>query len=251
LAEIVDEAHEDQRRHLDELMTPLDPHGRPSPGARIADVSALPTTTLQGYLGEILAGIVAENYDPHGREWTVPGFTFRFDQDAETQMIRYFQGEDPVATFGRHGTDCLAFSLDESGDVDAYLACEGKCTTDHRKALIDTGHKQLSTADSPAADVLRLIQVLDANRSSEAARWASILQAWLLKGGELSGIERCDLLLYVCGRGPKPPRESWIHRTTPSVEYTGKRRFEAAEAHVARIKRLVAHCYPGHRPRDG
>jgi hypothetical protein len=130
LAEIVDEAHCDQRASISALLQPLDPEGRPSPGARRVELSVLHSITLPGYLGEILAGVVAENYDPHERSWEVPGFTFRFDQEAETQIIRYLCGGEPVATFGRHGHDCLAFSFD--GDaIDAYLACEGKCSTAH------------------------------------------------------------------------------------------------------------------------
>ena len=52
----------------------------------------LETSVLQGYLGELLAGLIAENYAPHGRRWIVPAFLFRGHQAAfqalERQLIQ-------------------------------------------------------------------------------------------------------------------------------------------------------------------
>lgn len=251
LASIVDEAHRDQRACLAALLEPLDPEGRPSPGAGLVDLSVLHTITLQGYLGEILAGVLAENYDSHGRSWEVPGFTFRFDQEAETQIVRYLCGQDTVAAFGRHGHDCLAFSFDDAGGIDGYLACEGKCSAGHNSALINRGHQQLGGGDATTADILRLLQVLNASETPPSRDWASAFQAWLLSAPGIPDAERCDLLVYLCGKSPQPPRKTWMSTTTPSEKYTGGRKLEAAEAHISRIGPLVVTCYPGHVLRHG
>src|SRR4051794_21126177 len=58
LAGIVDAAHADQRAHCARLLAPLDPTGSPTPGERLVDLAVLATSTLQGYLGEVLAGVV-------------------------------------------------------------------------------------------------------------------------------------------------------------------------------------------------
>ena len=246
LASIVDEAHRDQRACIKALLEPLDPDGRASPGAGLVDLSVLHSVTLQGYLGEILAGVVAENYDPHNRIWEVPAFTFRFDQDAETQIVRSLAGHDSSATFGRHGHDCLAFSFDEAGGVDGYLACEGKCSAGHSSGLINKGHEQLGTGDAPTADILRLLQVLGASQAPSARDWKSAFQAWLLSAPGIPAPERFDLLVYLCGRSPQPPRITWMSAATPRARYKGGREFEAVEAHIPNIGPLVMTCYPGH-----
>ena len=66
-----------RRERLERLMrTSLDPA---TPGPRGSERSglhdALDTITLQGYL-RVLAGLVAENHEPHGRQWTVATFLF-------------------------------------------------------------------------------------------------------------------------------------------------------------------------------
>lgn len=77
LAALAEEAHRDARQRLERLIgISLDPiPNGTSPDWHYPE--GLQTSVLQGYLGELLAGLIAENYQPHGRAWVVPAFLFR------------------------------------------------------------------------------------------------------------------------------------------------------------------------------
>ena len=82
LRALTEEAHRDARERLEMLigilLDPLQsapPDWRPYP-------DGLHTSALQGYMGEVLAAVVAENYQPHEQPWTVPAFLFRGHQAA-------------------------------------------------------------------------------------------------------------------------------------------------------------------------
>src|SRR5262245_54511535 len=63
LQQRVKAAHADVRRHLEQLFAiPLDPRGHKDvlPGYP----GKLPDRTLKGYLGEVMAGVVAEEFSP-------------------------------------------------------------------------------------------------------------------------------------------------------------------------------------------
>ena len=90
LAHAVDRAHHDAKTYLaDVFATTLDPFGEDQLAKDYP--SQLKTLTLQGYLGEIFAGLYAENYAPHGVRWEVPAFLFRFSDAAIEGLDRRLQ----------------------------------------------------------------------------------------------------------------------------------------------------------------
>ena len=142
-------------------LNPLDPGPREggSPPLRYPD--DLATTTLQGYLGEVFAGLIAENFDPHHLAWSVPAFLFRTHSVAAQTLERRRQLGGPATPIpGRTGDDALAFAKDPDGRIVAWLFGEAKCTHDHDSALINAGHEQLSAAVYRPVDLTALIDIL-------------------------------------------------------------------------------------------
>jgi hypothetical protein len=144
----VQEAHEDARRYLRKALIPLDPlESGPKCDPCENYPSGLPLSTLKGYFGEIVAGLIAEYFNPIGEAgWKVPAFLFRFHQAAFHQLERARQtGDDVRGSIGRLGDDCLAFRRDNDGHIVRALFCEGKCTHDHDAGQISDGHEKLSS----------------------------------------------------------------------------------------------------------
>ena len=109
LKALVSDAHEDARKRLRALVGPThDPLGAgltkdPADGYP----ERLHIQTLKGYFGEILAGIVAENFNPFGmKDWEVPAYLFRFHHVAFEQLEMMGQTGAPAGLVpGRTGDD--------------------------------------------------------------------------------------------------------------------------------------------------
>jgi len=247
LADLVREAHRDARERLEDLtgrsLDPLDP-ARPAPQPPYPD--ALETTTLQGYLGEVMAGLVAENYGPHGRRWRVPAFLFRGHFSAFQALERARQRGEPVgATPGRTGDDALAFELDGDGAVIAWLYGEAKCTADHDAGLIGDGHEKLSAPDWLPIDLAQLIDVLERQATVESKKWADALRV-LNFVSEADAPSRLDMLVYVCGRRPThAARTTWMSTSSPHTKYTASKPLAAVEVQFDDFASMLATVYPG------
>lgn len=245
LQALVKKAHQGALHRLQEAVgTSLDPmatsanEGVPAPGSNYPH--DLHTTTLQGYMGEIVAGLIAENFEPLEREWDVPAFTFRgHDQAIHHLEERRLLGVAAHPIPGKSGNDCLAFQK-EDDQIIAFLTCEAKCTHDHRSALITEGHEQLSANNTRIpVDLIQLIEIL---RSMDEQQWADALSALLITAAEESP-EHCDLFVYVCGRGRKNG-EPWMN--SKNENYRAKRELEAAELPLSEFDRVLEAAYPGH-----
>src|ERR1039458_976898 len=85
----------------------LNPLGDSEAGGGLTYPDHLHTSTLQGYLGEIIAGVAAENFEPHDRAWEVPAFLFRNHTPAFQALERRRQLGGPARPIpGRTGDDC-------------------------------------------------------------------------------------------------------------------------------------------------
>jgi hypothetical protein len=247
LARLVREAHRDARERLERLtsrsLDPLDPSRLPGHPSFPDD---LETTTLQGYLGEVLAGLVAENYLPHGRQWQVPAFLFRGHLSAFQALERARQQQTPVgATPGRTGDDALAFEVDEDGAVTSWLFGEAKCTARHDAGMIADGHEKLSAPDWLPIDLAQLIDVLESRDDVEARRWADALRSLNFATPD-SAPPRFDMLLYACGQKPaSASRDSWMSTEAPHEKYTGGKPLEAVEVQFDDFVVVLAAAYPG------
>jgi hypothetical protein len=239
-------AHEDARRHLRSLVnTSLDPLEEPS---RFDPADGYPkrlhTRTLKGYLGEVFAGLISEVFSPHGVEWKVPAFLFRFHNKAFDQLEYWRQtGQTPGIIPGRTGDDCLAFQKGDNGQIVRSLFCEAKCTPDHDAGMIARAHAQISSDNLISVDILRVIEILKDYDDAESSRWVEALRALYLSPDKTE-YERCDLVSYVHGRPPKrPSQRAWMPTTKPHANYTANRRLEAVEIRISNVEGLVQNVY--------
>jgi hypothetical protein len=239
LKRYTDEAFADAKRHMlvppEDSFDPLGAVREPYKGYP----EELDQTTLQGYLGEVLAGLVAEHFSPFAVAWKVPAFLFRFHEDAFNLLARINQTGEPVTPIpGNQGNDCLAFVLNAQGRIAMALVCEAKCTTGHASSYVRQAHTQLSTAEQIPVSVHKIIQVLRDRSDQESVRWIAALEYLLWKGPEAT-YERCDLMIYVCGKTPRR-RASWIDRAHRHQCYTATRRLEVAEVQLTEVSEVVA-----------
>jgi len=252
LRSLVQKAHEDARRHLRDLAgTSLDPLDSLANDPAEGYPECLHIRTLKGYLGEIFAGLVAEKLSPFGEaNWRVPTFLFRFHDFAFNELERIRQGKKAKIIPGRPGDDCLAFQLDDQGQIRRSLVCEAKCTSSHDTHLISDAHKQISDPISIPVSIRQIIDILkDRKDDKDALAWVKALQRLWLEGVD-SSYERCDLVCYVCGRFPKR-KPSWISSKVPHQSYTARRRLEAAEIHLHDVEDIIREVYGKKDARNG
>jgi hypothetical protein len=262
LAEMVGAAHQDAINWLRSISTDaLDPlqgsedeaaageNDHPPPGSNYPH--GLHTTTLQGYLGEVLAGLIAENYRPFDLDWEVPVFLFRRHDAAfnELERQRFLGSAAARRVPGKFGNDCLAF-MKEDGEISAFLTCEAKCTASHDASLIAEGHKQLSSNNAHIPiDLYQLLDILRSQGDHDAEAWVEQLSP-LLTLSASDAPRHYDLFVYVCGRGRKNGKP-WMSTSSAHDKYEAERDLEAAEVRFEDIDAVIVTAYPGHSVNRG
>jgi hypothetical protein len=242
LKDYIQNAHEDARRRLRKLAeNTLDPLGEtdgydPAQGYP----ETLHRLTLQGYMGEVFAAIIAEYFSPFAiSAWKVPAFLFRFHLVAFQQLEAIRQnGAEPRTIPGRTGDDCLAFEIDENWNIIRVLYCEAKCTASHDAHLITDAHEKVSEAQ--ISDIPQLIDILSDYEDTNSRRWVNALRRlWM---SSVSTCERYNLVTYLCGQRPKRERR-WIAAERPHAKYDSDKPLEAVEIHLNNIEDLIDEAY--------
>lgn len=212
--------------------------------------------TLQGYLGETLAGLAVEHFGAFGKhDWQVPAFLFRF-HDTEFQHLdlineRFLLGEphepDAVAERrpGRTGDDALAFRLDEAGKISHVLALEAKCLVTSNTATIEEAHDKLAAGQRRPSGIRELVTLLSDYETDEAQAWVARLLELYREGFKTA--KRRDGLAYTVGHSPVRPatRLSWLPADAPHPSYTSDRRFNAMEFQLEDLEGVVDALYRG------
>jgi hypothetical protein len=202
--------------------------------------------TLQGFFGEIVAGLLAELYFPHMSRWRVPAFCFYAHELLFQELVRAARTEDkPRRALGHFGDDCLAFVLTpDQSSVLRILICEAKCTTDHRASLIQKAHAKLGEQpiDVTTIWLQHVIESLQMSSDPESTRWVPLLKQFKdsLRFDEQF---RDDLVSYTHGRRPVAPNETWIDKTTPNTHYRASRSLEVFEVHFVDVEALISDIY--------
>jgi hypothetical protein len=251
--EALDDARTRIRRGFEDHLSPFsDPVDDPA-----AHYPAmLNRITLQGYLGETLAGLAVEHFGAFDkRDWHVPAFLFRF-HDQEFQHLdlineRFLMGEvhDPDAVAerrpGRTGDDALAFRVDQAGKITHVLTLEAKCLAKSNTGTIADAHGKLSAGTTRPSGIRELITLLSDYETDEAQEWVKRLLELYRDGFRTA--ERCDGLAYTVGNSPVKPAErvSWLPVDAPHPSYTATRRFEAMEFQLEDLEGLVDTLYRG------
>lgn len=193
-----------------------------------------------------MAGLVAENFEPHDRAWEVPAFLFRTHIAAFQALERRRQlGGRAQPVPGRTGDDCVAFVRDEEGRIVEWLMCEAKCTHDHDAGLVSTGHKQLSVPLTAPVDLLQLVDILEESDDPEAADWVDAIRLMHQESVLGGAAERMDLFMYVCGRSPVN-KTSWLPSDEPHEDYEADGPLEAVELHFHDFDEVLEHVYEEH-----
>jgi len=202
-------------------------------------------TALQGFFGEIIAGIVAEHYARNDeRDWEIPVYLFRTHVVAFQQLEQMKQtGKWERQIVGRTGDDGLAFARDDTGKIIAWLACEAKCTRGHSAQLITDNHKKLSQQIARPVDLLRVILALKDYRNDQYARdWISALINYYWSTHSNPAPVRSDLAVYVCGQTPSR-QDTWMPVDQSHSQYTGNRNLTAAELHLPNVVEIIQRLY--------
>jgi hypothetical protein len=204
----------------------------------------LPDITLQGYFGEILAGLLAESIGAAGHDdWEVPAHLFHVHMVAFQQLEQQGQTGVPVTTiFGRTGDDCLAFRRDSNGRIISVLFCESKCTRTHDAQLVADAHDK--AAKSAIVDIMQLVEALDHRNCPVATEWANALR--ILHSGMYASppahANRCDAVYYVHGQTPRRT-QTWISPQQPHSSYTAGRSLHTVEVHLSDVLARVRSIY--------
>ena len=202
-------------------------------------------TALQGFFGEIVAGVIAENYvGEDDINWEVPVYLFRTHVVA-FQQLEYMKQTDnwERQIVGRTGDDGLAFIRDDDNKIVAWLACEAKCTRNHSAGLIADNHEKLSQSIKRPIDLLRLIDALEDYKNDKYARnWIKAIRDYYWADINKNSVERCDLSVYICGQLPER-NDSWIVTDNPHSQYTGDRELTSAEVHLPKVSELIKSLY--------
>ena len=255
LIEYVQEALEDARLRIRRgFEDSLSPFSDPIDDPAAHYPAMLNRITLQGYLGETLAGLAVEHFGAFGnQDWHVPAFLFRF-HDTEFQHLdlineRLLMSEehepDAVAERrpGRTGDDALAFRLDETGKITHVLALEAKCLVASNTDTINDAHAKLSAGPRRPSGIRELITLLSDYETEEAQAWVARLLDLYREG--FKTVKRRDGLAYTVGHSPKRPatRVSWLPVDAPHPSYTVGRRFDAIEFQLEDLGGLVDTLY--------
>lgn len=89
---------------------------------------SLPLTALKGLFGEVMCGMMTENFEFIGKhEYLIPVFLFRNHEDAGQYI--YTLSRDPTRrreVLGRKGDDFIAIVVNDEGKVTRFIAGEAK-----------------------------------------------------------------------------------------------------------------------------
>ncbi len=252
LTTYVQNAHEDARLRLRKIAdNSLDPFGLPAPFDPAEGYPELfHIRTLKGYFGEIFAGLIAEYLSPFDESnWKVPAFLFRY-HGVEFQQLEVIRqtGRHAGLRPGRTGDDCLAFQLDDKGQIIRYLYCEAKCTPKHRTKMIGDAYRKAS--ESVLVDLPQVIEILKQKNDAYSVQWVRAIQQLWFQGNNHKS-ERYDMVSYICGISPvQEGRTSWLPTDKPREEYKAQRRLEAVEIHLPNVESLIRKVYGKKEDKD-
>lgn len=202
---------------------------------------------LQGFFGDILAGIILENNTILGEsEWQVPVHLFRSHDVLFSQLEEIKQNDNWSKNIpGRPGDDNLAFKLDEHGKIISWAYCEAKCTGSHDSQLINDCFTKLSKSSvNIPVDLLRLIEALkDYDDDQYSKKWANSLSEFYTSYYDKSiKTTRLDFGLYAYSQKPKR-NNTWIPANQKHSSYKSRRPLVAVEVFIENIIEKIKDLY--------
>jgi hypothetical protein len=269
LVEYFESAHLDARQCFHKLAR-ISLH--PDAGEEACDAQypgSLPLTALKGLFGEVMCGMMAENFEFVGKhEYLIPVFLFRNHEDAGQYI--YTLSHDPSRTrevLGRKGDDFIAIVVDEEGKVTRFIAGEAKWRgswTPSALATVMLGDKiedpqdktnrihngkgvwfEVNRGLSVPLGLEQLHSIID---ECEPDKFSSVIASLdrILARRNPDPVERTDLILLAGGSPAK--REAGVSllpwKTLPE-EYTGGRDLQVVELLFSNGDDLINQIYSG------
>ena len=256
-------AHLDARTVFHDFIG-IDLHPDATPGpAKIAYPSSLHLTTLKGFFGEALTGLIVEAYQLIGNhDWKVPIFLFRFHDDAKKYL--YTLARDPEQerqTIGRLGTDFIGFSVDESGYVNRLISGEAKWRKTLTQSVVDDvmlGPKvkgkesrqegkgvwaELNKEVNPPSG-LRELQIVLKEIDPEGHADTIVSMDKLLAAYGTHSVPKIDLVVIVGKGGATRKKEAtFIDSKNVPVAYTAGNDLQVVEVILSNGEELVQELY--------
>lgn len=237
------EAHQDARSFFSQAYPrTLDPRTNGILGRAHDSYPALvERLTLAGFFGEVVATAIAQIYDPHGRLWRIPALCFRYHDHLFRELVRAAESErEPGRAVGRLGDDCIAFSIDETGDaLAAVLLCEAKCSYTHRAASVSEGQASLARTSRIQIEFFKIIQILRDRAQDGDANWIRAIEQF--RDTRTSVIDsKYDLLTYVFG---SPPASGTRIPTDRKIAHDSPCDLVAVEVHLHELEMLAKGLY--------
>ncbi|WP_208450755.1 hypothetical protein [Burkholderia anthina] len=217
-------AHADARAFFHEQMG-IDLHpDADAEGGHATYPNCLPSKTRRGLFGEVMAGMLTENYPfIGGHDWKIPVFLFRYHEDAEAYLFALARDEEREReVYGRRGSDFLALALNKAGEVTRCIVGEAKWRKRLQPAVVADlmyGEKKINPVtkkrehsgkgiwyqmnrDIPAPHGLRQLQRLlrEIDPEGYSAAIATLDSVLVLKGAQ--PLARTNLIMIAGGDVP-------------------------------------------------
>lgn len=235
-----------------------------APGAHAQYPACLPSTARRGLFGEVLCGLVTEQYKFVGNyDWIIPVFLFRHHADARKYVFAL--ARDPARQrqlHGRHGNDFIAICLDDDGFVVRFLAGEAKWRKSLTTGVVETlMHGEWETIEGvkarsnrgiwfevnrelAAPDGLRQLQSILKERDPDgyAAAILSMDQALILRNPTV--IPRTDLVvLSGNGAARRVAGSTLLPSDAAPTDYTAGNHFQIVEVILEAGDALIDQIY--------
>lgn len=230
---------------------------------------SLPLTALKGLFGEVMCGMMAENFEFVGKhEYLIPVFLFRNHEDAGQYI--YTLSRDHTRTrevLGRKGDDFIAIVVDGEGKVTRFIAGEAKWRgswTQSALATVMLGAKIEDPEDETKrihngkgvwfevnrglSVPLGLEQLHTILVECEPDKFASAIASLdrILARRNPDPVERTDLIILA---GGSPPTRKATHSLIPwdviPEEYTAGRDLQIVELLFSNGDDLINEIYSG------
>jgi hypothetical protein len=247
VARYVARAHGPAIRRLRNILgNPFDPRIAARRNAVLANYpKGSDDTTMQGFFGEIISGLLAELYLPGNKKWRIPAFCFHSHDLLFDELIRQGSGRTRKRVIGRFGDDSIAFSLNKDRTaISRILLSEAKLTTDHDSTLIAVAHTKLN--DQPIeSSTISLAQLVDALKLQDDSEITALWALWIQEfrdSERFAETNRFDAVTYAHGRRPKK-KNTWICTNSPHEEYNTTRHLSVLEVHFTEPVDLARTIY--------
>ncbi len=238
-------AHSDTKEKLEEEYTlgvDLDPEAYEESSTVVeAYPQVLHKRDLKGYFGEAFAGLLAEIFEVHRKNWVIPIFLFRLHNKVFERLEEWDLSDEPdedlPPTPGRSGDDCLAFVVEDESVVDC-MSIEAKYTPEHNSSQIDSAFDKVN--ERPKS-LIQIAGILDEIGKEDLADKVKLFRY------SNNDLGKYKMISYLHGKEPTQ-NNTWIDTDSPKKSTDEEAvelefQVEVEEALVSKIDEIQSEVY--------